>query len=84
MNRFKPPDLSRARSVPPTVKELHDRSTVLHQKIAEIHFSNPDDKLKAGSERLRQQGDALRMQAAALEEAEKNLLALAGEQLFSD
>jgi TolA-binding protein len=84
MNRFKPPDLSRARSMPPTVKELHDRSAVLQQKIAEIQFSKSDDRLKTGGERLRKQGDAFRQQAAALEEAEKDLLVLAGEQLFSD
>jgi hypothetical protein len=84
MNRYKPPDLSRARTVPPTVKEMHDRSAVLYERIGKIQLPKTNGGLKERSEQLRRESEALVKQSAVLENTESELLALTGEQLFSD
>jgi hypothetical protein len=84
MNRYKPPDLSRARTVPPTIQEMFDRSSVLRERIQELQRSTPNEKLIEGSEELKRQGDALSRQARELENTESALLAMTGEQLFGD
>jgi hypothetical protein len=84
MNRYKPPDLSRARTVPPTVQEMMARSDALRERIRELERTGPNEMLRRGSEDLQRQGKALSDQAECLEKTESDLLALAGEQLFGD
>jgi hypothetical protein len=84
MNRYKPPDLSRARTIPPTVQEIFERSGILHQRIRAIQLSKPNSRLNEQSEALKQQGQALSQQARELEKTESELLAMTGEALFGD
>jgi F420-dependent methylenetetrahydromethanopterin dehydrogenase len=84
MNRYKPPDLSRARTVPPTVQEMYTRSKMLRDRVDEIQASKHDDRVEASSHELMKQGEALATQAKSLETAEAALLALTGELLFGD
>jgi hypothetical protein len=84
MNRYKPPDLTRARNVPPTVDEIYLRSKALQEHILQIQRSKPNKDLEQRSADLKQQGEALTLQAKILETTESELLAITGEQLFSE
>jgi len=83
MNRYRPPDLSRARTVPPTVEEITSRSETLRTRIQEIHSASSPE-LKRRSEDLKRQGEMLAQQAQTVQATESELLALTGEELFKD
>jgi hypothetical protein len=84
MNRYKPPDLARARVVPPTLQEMVERSAALRGRINEIPMTKQNDKLKARSAELTAQSEELKHQAALVQQMESELLALTGEQLFPE
>jgi hypothetical protein len=84
MNRYKPPDLTRAREVEPTVNEMKNRWEVLHRHIEEIQKAKPNDALRTRTDDLRKHGEALAAQAAALQSTEADLLVMTAEQLFPD
>ncbi len=84
MNRYKPPDLSRARAVPPTLQEIVERTLALRRKIIEIPVAKQSPKLEARSQELIMQSEELKNQAARIQQTESDLLALTGEQLFPD
>lgn len=84
MNRYKPPNLTRARSVPPTVREMKDRSETLHLRIGQISRKSPSQRLQQLGSALKEHSDELALQAAAIEKTEADLLALTGEELFKD
>ncbi len=84
MNRYRPPDLSRARLIPPTVQEMFDRSGILHERIRAIRLAKPNTRLDEQSETLKKQGEALAQQAKELEKTEADLLVITGEALFGD
>jgi hypothetical protein len=84
MNRYKPPDLTRARTVPPTISEMRDRSETLHARIGQIGRTSPSAKLQQLGSELQRHSEELSAQAAAIEKAEADLIALTGEELFKD
>ena len=84
MNRYKPPDLSRARTVPATVEEIYTRSKALQEHILQIQRAAPSKELEQRTTALKTQSEALAQQAKILENTESDLLALTGQQLFSD
>jgi hypothetical protein len=84
MNRYKPPDLTRAHSVPPTVEEMYTRSHTLRQRILEVQKSSENAELKQRGEQLQRQSEEFARQAQALEASESELLAMTGAELFKD
>ncbi|MGA3371740.1 MAG: hypothetical protein ABSC48_08275 [Terracidiphilus sp.] len=84
MNRYKPPDLSRARTVPPTVQEMFDRSKTLRDRIRSMRDAAKNVELARRSEDLERQSQLLAAQAQTVEASESELLALTGEELFKD
>ena len=84
MNRYKPPDLTRARTVPPTVQEMYLRSETLHVRVEQIGKTTASDELRKLGTDLKRYSEQLSQQAAAIERTEADLLALTGEELFKD
>jgi len=84
MNRYKPPDLTRARTVPPTVEEMFQRSETLRDRVRSIRNASSNAELLRRSEDLKRQGELLAAQAQSLETSESELLAMTGEELFKD
>jgi tetratricopeptide (TPR) repeat protein len=84
MNRYKPPDLTRARTVPPTVQEIFNRSATLRDRIQSIRDSSKSEELVQRSEDLKRQSEMLAAQAQSVEASESELLVLTGEELFKD
>ena len=84
MNRYKPPDLTRARTVPPTVEEMFLRSETLRDRVRSIRSASANTELVRRSEDLKRQGEMLAAQAQTLETSESELLAMTGEELFKD
>jgi len=83
-SRYKPPDLSQARTVDPTVEEMRKRSETLREHILALEKSTDNMELAQQSTRLAEQADELTKMAKLIEETEKMLLILAGEELFKD
>jgi len=84
MNRYKPPDLARARTVPPSVQELKARSDTLRERIGQLGRTSSGAELRRLSSDLERRSEELAQQASAFERAESDLLALTGEELFKD
>jgi hypothetical protein len=84
MNRYKPPDLTRARTVPPTVQEMYLRSETLHVRVEQIGKTTASDELRKLGTDLKRYSEQLSQQAAVIERTEADLLALTGEELFKD
>lgn len=84
MNRYKPPDLTRARTVPPTIQELSMRSASLRARIRELRRGSRSDELTILGDDLEHQTDKLTQQAQVLEKTEAELLAKTGDELFKD
>lgn len=81
MNRYRPPDLNLARTAPPTLQEICDRSKSLRERLSQIGRS---PELKRRGDQLQHQEEELARQAQWLEETESELLAITGEELFKD
>jgi hypothetical protein len=84
MNRYRPPDLTRSRTVPATVEEMFLRSKTLRERIEEMGPKSGNPRLTEQSNLLRRQGEELQRQADELQDTESALLALTGEELFKD
>jgi len=84
MSRYKPPDLMRARTVPPTVQEVYSRSEILLVRVRDALRSSGNTEAQSLSEALQQCCKQLSEDAQKIERMESSLLAVAGDQLFHD
>jgi hypothetical protein len=84
MSRYKPPDLVRARTVPPTVQEVYSRSEILLLRVSELLRAGDNTEVQKTSAALLQRSKQLSESAQEIEKMESSLLALAGDQLFHD
>lgn len=84
----KRPDLRLARSMPPTVEEIRNRSQILALRIGEIlagrAASQEAARIRELCAGLARENEALTSQAQAIEERESELLVATGFEIFSD
>jgi hypothetical protein len=83
----KPPDISAARNVAPTVDELRNRSELLRMRVMEIIKSGDArdaDKIRTMTANADEETNRLWEQAQTVEKKQAELVTATGDQLFRD